>query len=1330
MTEKKERAALNRGDELELVFRAMGGQIYTQKAVIEDQIGRGASCLTYIVRLFSDEKHSSRMIMKEFYPLPEGTGFQIERRGTKLCASGDGKGRERYRKLKEGFRQSFQLQNALSDSGAMEVMVRPYHLAEYGDSLYILSDMHLGTILARSEVKSLSEKLWLIYRTAEAVDLLNEQGYLYMDLNPSNILWIPSQQSVKLFDVDSMIPWHNLEKIHHVRVTHPYTPPELEELEEWFDINKEAFLKPTWDVYCLGLIFFQLLTGRFPTEEDLKTGYGNEYEMEQICMQAGCEEPGTAAFMKKILARSLSRKFRVRYSSAGEMCSDLNRLKKMLDAQEFIPKKEYARANDMMQSYHILEKWPVYQYKRREEGRGILDIAVCGKQPVREAFFKAAFSCVHMPGMMLRIRLYADDAAGFAEKMKKENPAFVRTVHIFQEDECIWGEEDRRNAGPLVCEEPIAEIRLYEKSQKEMLANGGALIKEIPSPYVLLLWNDRSSGELLLNGVSETVLSEERKCSYYNEELFGTKIMKWALNVHDFYYRGTHERASKEEVRRTFENDIYNLDSSMRSALSVKYKLGAAGVDPDGPDPAGEFYRKVLSPETGDKEMFDILSAQEHLSWCAFMVVSGWDLPEESEIGQYAFAGGNDFKDRERRLHPCLVPSRPGNRLKTMERRIWNRQKLSRSVTAQLDDLEQMCLKLHRIAGNRAKEIRPEVNRLCGQLARKLARYHNGEADEAFRWLMTVKERVYAGESNAELVWNQAAEQLGACCEKVCGYDRSVREYLDEICGKLAVVHEYNAYHDYKDSDEDIVRGIPRLLSAGTVQTVIRPYLQGRENGWKNILSVLFLEPENLVFVPVEDGEIDTEFYENFLRYRGCDTGISVRGLSDAAGYSSPVIDVTGFDARELYRIRKYSESYHIPCVMVKDSRLLGLDNPAVEMYARQIHLTVEETFYLFRAYMDSDKKENAILGLSSRYRGLWGAYTELGAWKWKNLIEQLVRIERENICVLNTGEPGRRKSYRTAPVSGNALLCTGLDLVFEQCRENGLIASYWLPGPEDELPAEFTAGSEETAEILESLVLQADREPMKHQYAFARREKIKHPAEGGYTEYLVKDRTLYVSAVQKRKDLKDSSGEQADLAEIVREGLRRLEEYGLKGSGGRQNLIQNLKVSEKDGEIAFTFKYASDAVKACLSREGNILEAMIYFTCLEMGIFDDLNINSEFSWNSEDGTAADEYPVNNEIDIIGTKDLRTYFISAKMTVPETAHLMEIKYFADHFGIDGQAVLVTSNSRTADDSAARPVSKEERSRMMGVRYINRTVIDEGRLGDVIREIVEEKRASV
>lgn len=114
----------------------------------------------------------------------------------------------------DGFRRAFHIQAELSDSRAMEVMVRPYHMAEYGDSVYILSDMHLGTVLSRSLVTSLSDKLWLMYRTAEAVQLLNEQGYLYIDLNPSNILWIPSQKAVKLFDVDSIIPLHDLDKVH------------------------------------------------------------------------------------------------------------------------------------------------------------------------------------------------------------------------------------------------------------------------------------------------------------------------------------------------------------------------------------------------------------------------------------------------------------------------------------------------------------------------------------------------------------------------------------------------------------------------------------------------------------------------------------------------------------------------------------------------------------------------------------------------------------------------------------------------------------------------------------------------------------------------------------------------------------------------------------------------------------------------------------------------------------------------------------------------------------------------------------------------------------
>ena len=112
------------------------------------------------------------------------------------------------------------------------------------------------------------------------------------------------------------------------------------------------------------------------------------------------------------------------------------------------------------------------------------------------------------------------------------------------------------------------------------------------------------------------------------------------------------------------------------------------------------------------------------------------------------------------------------------------------------------------------------------------------------------------------------------------------------------------------------------------------------------------------------------------------------------------------------------------------------------------------------------------------------------------------------------------------------------------------------------------------------------------------------------------------------------------------------------------------------------------------------------------------MNINSEFSWNLGEEGIIDEHTVNDEIDIIAARNLKTYVISTKMMAPETAHLLEIKYFADHFGIDGQAVLITSNPDQTNRCA-------ERSRMMGVEYIDRTMIEEGRLEERIREIVQQ-----
>ena len=151
MTEvRDDRTPLKSGDELELIFRAGKEQIYTQKAVVEEEIGCGASCITYIVRLFTEEKIGVRMIMKEFYPAPGKETFEAKREGTRLCFAKETISGRTFRHMRDNFRKSYRLQTELSGGASMEIMVRPYNMAEYGDSYYILSDIHLGTILSKT----------------------------------------------------------------------------------------------------------------------------------------------------------------------------------------------------------------------------------------------------------------------------------------------------------------------------------------------------------------------------------------------------------------------------------------------------------------------------------------------------------------------------------------------------------------------------------------------------------------------------------------------------------------------------------------------------------------------------------------------------------------------------------------------------------------------------------------------------------------------------------------------------------------------------------------------------------------------------------------------------------------------------------------------------------------------------------------------------------------------------------------------------------------------------------------------------------------------------
>jgi serine/threonine protein kinase len=135
--------------------------------------------------------------------------------------------------------------------GSGEAQGRAYLLLEYfaGPSLYDLLES-----LTRRRLH-VPDAIRAIMHVGAAVHYLHRQGYLYRDLKPGNVLLREGIPILVDFDVarkiDGKRPTDRLG-------TAPYMAPEQVLMEP---------LNPAADVYGLGALLYEMLTGRWPTEE-------------------------------------------------------------------------------------------------------------------------------------------------------------------------------------------------------------------------------------------------------------------------------------------------------------------------------------------------------------------------------------------------------------------------------------------------------------------------------------------------------------------------------------------------------------------------------------------------------------------------------------------------------------------------------------------------------------------------------------------------------------------------------------------------------------------------------------------------------------------------------------------------------------------------------------------------------------------------------------------------------------------------------------------------------------------------------------------------------
>lgn len=813
---------------------------------------QGATCLVYEGTLLESGR---RVIIKEFYPYSDKNIWAIRRN-----SSGDQKliipslTRENNREFASRFRQflrSYIWQKKFySEPEFLEIVVEPQYLAVYGDTYYIISDYHNGRSMHETEERftSLQDRIYLCQYLTDVMSVLEENGYLFLDLCEDNFLVIRQTQSryqLRLFDLDSIIDLNDLDNLHKaggsIFYHEEYAPREIKALGNGrFNERKKDYLEKSAAVYSLGVLFFKVLFGHIPTEEErksLRNPRNTEFaDALALAYRIRRKMSGKLADILRGMLSELDERYRYGFSSCGKVLQYLTEFAEEMNYEAYISQKNIARANATFAAYNMLQKHPLFDYFKPDvDGKRRIRAVIAGSHMMRPGFLSAMISMGQMLDSELEISLVSEDAAEFWENYisQEQNGALKNAV--------VWAKDEQGQSAetdPWLVARPLAYIHICTGE-----ADGAFMEKYLEEGYrYFVLLDEKLSGEeirRMMNGRTELPTGEKMCIGYireeesmpavpegtvhwhpvsvscfdeiYSEKMYQEQVYRMGLMAHA-YYRGFMNQGTDfdmEQLEQEYREDIYSRLSSERAALHGIYKMASVGVDINRPGRFRAYFEKVSDPETAEK-----LAWLEHLSWTAYMLTSGHVPADVSEMDAYAYKWGNDWKDRRdpRRIrHPLLAASLPGRGLPERE---WDR--LGEEDIAKLDPLDHVSYKIYQWYRSRRPAVRSRLEqalsegegyiteenrgtfaglRECGlQCIESMGRFWDETGRESVRkWIGTLKE---LERTDAENDHGREGGNVGF---------RNFLEGLGEIMRPAADSYKNR---DYKQIDRDLTYSV------------------------------------------------------------------------------------------------------------------------------------------------------------------------------------------------------------------------------------------------------------------------------------------------------------------------------------------------------------------------------------------------------------------------------------------------------------------------------------------------------------------------------------------
>ena len=222
----------------------------------------------------------------------------------------------------------------------------------------------LQNLLHKKGAMPAEQFLPLAILLVDGLAAVHQHNIIHKDINPSNILWKPQTQHLKLIDFNISSAWN-------LKVPHLGNPETLEGTlayiapEQTGRMNRSIDLRS--DLYSLGVTFYEMLSGRRPFDSDdpMKLVHAHLAETPQSPHLFKKDVP---EILSKLIMKLLAKNPEERYQSADGVKYDLEKIMRsdvdnpenfLLGEQDFsdqlqIPEKLYGREAEielLLQSY-------------------------------------------------------------------------------------------------------------------------------------------------------------------------------------------------------------------------------------------------------------------------------------------------------------------------------------------------------------------------------------------------------------------------------------------------------------------------------------------------------------------------------------------------------------------------------------------------------------------------------------------------------------------------------------------------------------------------------------------------------------------------------------------------------------------------------------------------------------------------------------------------------------------------------------------------------------------------------------------------------------------